>query len=478
MKRMKKKKKERKKTEDETKFINALKDCLNEYDSKSNQIRNLAFKEETDGDNMRFSAILDYGSFEQRIYYYPFMLLSENVIDVVFSFDKSEYIYSFYDIFNLFDIDDFNLYFYEDLLSADEVKSALNDILNATERYSYYLEKAQTDEYLPVLEKNYETDMENAYGGSEWKEDEDGHEICFFPINHIFYSAADAQITEKTLKKLRKKNAKGKLGLIYEKRLLNYLESGKTVTRKSLSDKSDFEKLYKSGKRKVYALIFVLSAALVFALSFGIHAVLFRGAALLSEQWDIFGVPIELPLSRIGLCLLTAFVLTTGIIFTFGNKIAARVVPDEYKNRASAKFKKDNSERSGKLGKLNKAFLGTATAVITIVLILFSLSDIGFYDDYVKLSGSNAIYLSNGLFYEVPYSDLQICRAQGYYNDENEFINYENAYILYYDGGCYEIGEIAPNSDAQKMLEEIAAKYNKEIIQVKSAEDIDEYFGN
>lgn len=64
---MKKKKKERKKTEDEIKCINAVMDCLNGYDSKSNQIRNLAFKEETDGDNMRFSAILDYGSFEQRI---------------------------------------------------------------------------------------------------------------------------------------------------------------------------------------------------------------------------------------------------------------------------------------------------------------------------------------------------------------------------------------------------------------------------
>lgn len=118
---MKKKEKIRKKSADEITIIECIKNYLNKYSAKSNLIRYIDFKEETDGDSMRFIAGIDYGAFEQRIVYYPEMLLREQFIDVEFSIGESGYVYTFYDLFNLFDIGDFNLYFYNDLLSVDDV---------------------------------------------------------------------------------------------------------------------------------------------------------------------------------------------------------------------------------------------------------------------------------------------------------------------------------------------------------------------
>ena len=468
---MAKKEKIRKKTDEEKKTIDRIKWHLNQYASKSNTVRSIEFNEETDGTSLRFIAKLDYGSFEQRITYYPFMLFREQFIDVEFSFEKSDYVYTFYDIFNLFDIDDYNLYFYDDVISSDDVKYAVKDIIKATEKYSYYLEKAQTEEYLPRLEKNYETDMNNATRSDDWMEDdEDGF---ILPLNHPIYSFADGQITGKTLKRLRKKNAKGKLDTIYEKRLLEYLESGKEVSRKAIANKADFTKIYKLTLLKVYIVFFAASLIPALLLTSGFHAAVFSGATTFGNSLEIFGVAITFSYQRIFFSVACALLISVLLIKLFGTKFVKRVVPEAYGEKAAEQFEKDFIKEAE--GKMNGPItvIGCIFIVALIVAsVVASASDVGYYEDRLKFSDDSRLTFS-----EIAYDELEIYKVRGYYENDEYFL-YENAYAIRGGEDYFEYGECVPNGQTQTKLEEIAEKYSKEIKEIKSIEDLYENSGD
>ena len=467
---MAKKEKIRKKTADEIAIIECIKNHLNKYSAKSNLIRNIDFKEGTEDGFLRFTASLDYGSFEQRIVYYPNMLFREHFIDVEFSFEKSGYTYTFYDIFNLFDTDDFNLYFYEELLSAYDVETALDEILNATEKYYGDIERAQTDEYLPQLEKNYETDMNNAYGGDDWKDNENFSFIL--PFNHPFYPIAENSI--KTLKKLRKRNAKDKLDTIYEKRLLKHFESGKYLSEEKHSEKTEFEKIYKKKKRACNLLLFALTAAVVCVLCVGIHAAIYAGVETVKTQYEIFGVLTTLPVFRIIIGFFAALIIDIGIsVPLFGKKLLLAGIPEKYRKKAAGKYEKDKKDFFGNEGPIMQ-MIGTVIIVVVAAVLLFSISaaGMGWLEDGVKFYDVSSFKLG-----QISYEELEICKIQGYYTDE-EFAEYENAYVIFSGDKSYELGEVAPDGQTQKKLDEIAQKYNKEIKVIKSIEELYENSGD
>ena len=465
---MAKKEKVRRKSEDEIRIIECIKDHLNKYSAKSNLIRYIDFKEETDGDSLRFIASIDYGTFEQRIVYYPVMLLREQFIDVEFSIGETGYVYTFYDIFNLFDIGDFNLYFYNDLLSVNDVETALEEILNATEKYFADIERAGTGEYLPLLEKNYETDMNSIYGSDYWKEEEPFGFVL--PLNHPYYPIAENSL--KTLKKLRKRNAKDKLDTIYEKRLLEYLESGKAIREEKQAEKTEFEKLFKKAKIKMYILLFAVSAVLSFLLALAVHAVIFSGAVTFGSYLEIFGITVSLPISGIGFCLVSTVFLIILLVLILGRKLVAHFIPEKLRSRADAEFDRQYYGNSSEKVKKAIYIFGVLFFSVMFVLSVFlSSSDIGYYDTGVK-------FMDNSLrFCNIPYEEIEISKLQGYYNNE-EFIPYENAYVIFSGDKSYELGELLPNGQTQQKLEEIAEKYNKEIKEIKTIEDLYENSGN
>ena len=468
---MAKKPKERKKTEDEIRIIEFIKEYLNKYSAKSNQVRNIDFKEETDDGFLRFIASIDYGTFEQRILYYPDMLLQEHLIDTDFSFDKSRYNYTFYDVFNLFEIDDFNLYFYTDPISVEDVENALKDILSATEKYSYYLEKAQKEQYLPQLEKNYESDM-----GIETDEDREdaGEGFFMLPFNHPIYSVANGQITAKTLKKLQKRNAKGKLDTIYEKRLLKYLEGGKDFERKAISDKEAFDKLYKKAFLKAYGLIFLLSIVAVLVLTFFVHTLVFKGTVILEPQWEFIRFTPEAHLGRIGFCFCIGAMYAMVIIFSLGKRLVAQGMPEELRERTMEKYQSDWDKEHRLNKKLSKVLTVAACVVITLFATFMfgeNLADVGYYDNGVKFMSFSFE------FCEVSYEELEICKIQGYYDsdNDNEFVFYENTFAIYYGDKNYIFYDVDPNGETLKKLEEITQKYSKEIKEFKT---VDEFYEN
>lgn len=471
---MAKKEKIRKQTADERTIIECIKNYLNKYSAKSNLIRNIEYKEETNDDALRFTASIDYGSFEQRIVYYPVMMFREQFIDVEFLIGETNYVYTFYDIFNLFNISDFKLYFYDDLLSVDDVENALDEILNATEKYFADIERAGSDTYLPQLEKNYETDMNGAYGGDDWKDEDDDPFGFTLPFNHPFYPIADDENSEKTLKRLRKRKAKGKLDTIYEKRLLEYLESGKQIREEKLAEKKEFEKIYKRKKKATNLLIFVLTMAAVFALCFGLRAIIYAGAVTFKTQWEILGIPTTLPVDKIIFIFFTALFISIAITVPFlGNKLLVALIPENYRKKALAKYEKDKKDFFGNEGPIAR-IIGLVILVPVALIMIFSIaaSGIGYYEDSVKFYNVSSFKLCR-----IPYEELEICKMQGYYEND-EFINYENAYVLFNGDKAYEIGEVAPDGQTQQKLEEIAEKYNKEIKEINSIEDLYENSGN
>lgn len=474
---MKKFKKTRIKTSEEIVNISKIRNCVNRFSAKANFVTRVAFEEQEDDDCMRFTVKLDCGSFEERLVYYPNSLVSNSGVDVEFSFENSDYVYTFYDIFNLFDIDDFNIYYYEDLANPEEINNAVKNIFDATEKYLYYINKAQTDEYLPLLEKNYETDMNTVTGDDSWKNEE--KDLLLLPLNHPVYSYADGEITPKLHKKLQKENAKGNLNTIYEKRLLAYLDSGKTFERKELKRKKSFNKAYFHSKAIIIMIAFIVSFVVITAVAFIVRLTIFNGAEFCGEREMISIGKISVPIVII-VTVFSASLFTAAFWLVFGKILIFNRMPENMKKRAEYEY--DSyigwKYKYPELYRLSLALVCIATAIF--FMLLFSTHGIGYYDDYVKFSDSSS-YLKT---VDVDYEDLNIYKVQYDYVDSyNTYRHYavrhstykpvENAYIIADDNGnYYNYGEIDPNGETQQKLNEIAEKYGKEIIEVESIDYI------
>lgn len=469
-------KKGRKKTAEEVGNINKIKNCVNRFSAKTNFVTRVAFEEQEDDDCMRFTVKLDCGSFEERLVYYPNSLVSNSGIDVEFSFENSDYVYTFYDIFNLFDIDDFNIYYYEYLANPEEINNAVKNIFDATEKYLYYINKAQTDEYLPLLEKNYETDMNTVTGDDLWKNEK--KDLLLLPLNHPVYSYADGEITPKLHKKLQKENAKDNLDTIYEKRLLAYLDSGKTFERKELKRKKSFNKAYFRSKAIIIMIAFIVSFVVITAVAFIVRLTIFNGAEFCGEREMISFGKISIPIVIIVIAF-SALLFTVAFWLIFGKILVVNRMSDNMKKRAEYEYDSYIGWRHKypELYRLSLALVCIATAIF--FMLLFSAHGIGYYDDYVKFSDSSSFKIVN-----VEYENLNIYKVQYDYVDSyNTYRHYavrhstykpvENSYIIADGGGnYYNYGELDPNGETQQKLNEIAEKYGKEIIEVESIDYI------
>lgn len=464
-------KKERKKTVEEIRIIDCFKKYVEAYAAKTNYVNSVSIYEQSAKENFRVVATLDCGLFQQRIIYYSMFSFEANFVDTEFSFEDSEYSFMLYDIFNLFDIEDFNLYYYSGVETEEETENAVKNIFEATENYMYYLEKAASSDYLPNLIKNYETDMDSSWGDYDWREEEkDIDDVFFAPINHPSMSFADGNITEKAIRKLKKKNEKGKLDTLYEKRLLKYIEAGNKVVRKNVSDKEEFEKLYRRKTIFVNFIVFICSFVCVLILSFSLHAVIFKGAVIYPTTWDILGIKTTIPVGRIGLCLVTAIILMIEILLLFGRKLVVKNMPDNMKNLTENKYNKESRQDLGIFAKPLRIIGAILVPVLALLCFSASLDDIGYYDAYVKYTGG----VEFGTV-DVSYTDLEIYKVKGYFDEDDEFTENENAYAISDgNGNYYDYGELVKGGKTETKLKEIAKQYNKEIVEIETIMDLSE----
>lgn len=462
--------KERKKTNDEIRITDNFKKYIENYSARTNFVKYVSFYEQSAKEDFRIVATLDCGSFQQRIIYYSTFFTEPNFVDVEFSFENSEYSYMFYDIFNLFDIEDFNLYYYGNLMSIEDIENAVKSVFETTENDLYYLEKAGSADHLPELIKNYETDMDNSWGGYDWREEEKDIYDLFSPsINHPLMSLADGKITDKVIKKLKKLNEKGKLDTIYEKRLLKYIEAGNKVERKNIADNEEFEKLYGRNTFTISALIFAFSFVCLSAAYFIIRAIIFKGAVIYPETLNIFGKEIAIPFDNLVMLLLASVVLTVEGRFLFGKKLITKIMPEDMKNRVEDRCKKDDKDNYGKLAKPVKIIGAIIIPIVVFLLFIYKFNDVGYYDTYVRYN-NNLIFGTT----DVNYEDLEIYKVKYIYDEDDELIECENAYAISNgNGNYYDYGEVEKGGKTETKLKEIAEKYNKEIIEIDTIDELD-----
>lgn len=113
-----------------------------------------------------------------------------------------------YDIFNLFDISDFEQYYFSDLSTEAETGEAVRSLLDVAVKYDYDVKKATQEENFEKLKQNRDTDIKNGFNDGMTDEEiksevKDCIEMFGVVPNHPVCSyALDTTDSAKLLKKL------------------------------------------------------------------------------------------------------------------------------------------------------------------------------------------------------------------------------------------------------------------------------------
>ena len=100
--------------EQEKQNISSFKKAVEKELERSNPFNSFTFEEAHTKSDYKISAVVDYGEFKAIVFYNPLVFITD-MIDVEFDLG-AKYKYNIYSVFNLFDIDDFNQYYYRDIL--------------------------------------------------------------------------------------------------------------------------------------------------------------------------------------------------------------------------------------------------------------------------------------------------------------------------------------------------------------------------
>lgn len=455
-------KKVKKATETQKESIDIIKEYLNEYVSSNPDALSVEFAEQNTKNNVYFISTVFYKNFQAVIKFDGYMLFQENNFDIAFKYENSEYYFSIYDIFNYFDISDFETYYYQNCLGKDSIIYALDKFTDLVYRYYRDIEKAGSQENLPYLVNQFEKDKEKANGES-WKEDINDPDGLDF--SHIFYLTTSAKSKEKLIKRLEKYDSKDNLTL-YEKRLLKYLKDGnEMVETQDISEK--YDKKVRSIKLKVYSIIIALVLIVYVVAELAGLRYYFGDGYVPSEDFLSIVSGLYFPKFMI----VPAFVFSCAfLIYAFGKKIVYKLCPDNVKSYYLTNEKKEAGEKKiERFG--NKYIIPVVALVISAVLFLFANTGVSFTEDCLR------VHKAPLLLEEISYDDLEVCKVLKYYDDdEDNLVDYEGkCYALLWDDGYYIMTECADLSETDKAVMKIAG--NKPIKEVESEDDIYNMYG-
>ncbi|MBE6720039.1 MAG: hypothetical protein E7571_05210 [Ruminococcaceae bacterium] len=419
------------------------------------------------------SAVIDYGDFKAKIIFSPTLHPLANFLDLKLIYPDSPYEFSIFDVFNLFDIQDFRQYYYEDITTKTELQQGLDELFEVIEKYHYDIKKAGEGDNLLRLTENFEADWNSVTDDdSEWKEDMKNDEL-FIDLVHPYFTHASDTNTKKMLSRMQKKNAKGKLDTLYEHRLLNYLESGNEFDTSETAQKNVDDRQY---NRFNLALNLAVFAACVctFLLIFLIRYITaFSGGNIIAEG-ETFGRIFVPYASLIIISLASGLLISIVIKAIFGRKLIAGFAPQDkkvlYKEKYELKFKGENKYH--KIARAGACFFLSAfsLALVYVILITTGFAD---YGDSVKFS-DGAKYVT------VQKSDLEIYEVEGYYNDAEGKTDYEsydgdNEYYIVADNSehnHYVFTSVPKGSEPYEFIESMRKDWGAEVQTVKAEEDI------
>ncbi|MCH5316087.1 MAG: hypothetical protein J1E81_09240 [Eubacterium sp.] len=447
-----KKEKIKKPTELKIKCAKIFKEYLKDYAAKKSCI--VEFEPESYEYDFSLECTIRYNDFTVVIKYFNNKFLPDFDIDFYFVYENSDEHFSIYDIFNLFDIKDFNYYFYNHCIDENSIVKALSEITGAIYKYYYDIKKAGNQEYLPRLVWQCKDDKKKANG----KEIPEGD---LFDFSHIIYRTTTAKTKEKLIKKLEKAEADDEL-LLYEKRLLQYLRNGYDV-KYSSSQGNESDKIFRRIRIKVNSAIFLACAAVVTAIVLISYKVNFSGAYVPFDEYFL-GVPVQVTLA-----VAAAITISILPIITIGRKISIALCTDDVKGYARAFYKDMNGET--KIDKIvNKVLTPIGAAVMAVFFLLGATINIGFFDDYFK------IYYFPTSYDVQKYDDVEFARVihQGSADDYEEFEGV--CYAILWEDNYYLLDECDELNETDKMIKDIAYRYQKEIKEIDNIDVLHEMY--
>lgn len=371
--------------------------------------------------------------------------------DVEFMFENCEHRFAIYDIFNLFDIQDFKTYLHTDCIDKGTIKSAIDNLLDLIEKYSYDLKKAGEEDNLKALCKMYEDD----------KSDNQSMKLSYLirraKLEDKLQSTKSDKARERLIRQLEKDEVKGVINT-YDRRYLKYLKAGYEIEDDE-DVSQEYEKTYRKCSLKIYALMALGSVALVLLICVLTYLIAFDGGFVPVNKFNFITLIISIPFLWMFLCK------------TIGEKLILKITPENLHSYIKIKFDENYKISSKKWKKVDKFFTRVGSVFVFILFISMALSNIGFCDDFIK------VYYAPGITDTVEYENATVYKIENYYDDvEEQYAPYENVcYAVGYENEYYFIGSVKSAKTLDK-LNSIFNEHNLKIELIENADKLDEIY--
>lgn len=445
---MKKNKKEKTNYDE---YKNIFTEYFNVYYQKNNAVKSLTYRdmiEEYKGENIGFSAVLEYKNFIQYVNVY-WDMYEPFTINSCFTFDcmDEKLLCHFVDILNSIDSDDLSFYSYTHCIGEESVRAALDNIMTATEKYQTAVNNAALSDgaLLPEI-----TDVlrEDDYDEADMiSVPEDAYDFDFVTYELSFERPA--------LKKyLARRARKNKLENKFEVR------ANRVLSAENRSDTKNKEKKRQnahnfSKKDRYLASVMSIISMLVFGAIFG-----FIGYKLDSSMFaDWIGKNHY----------------DTGWIFALIGIFVGLLLLAMLPYRVFKPFMSEKRYEGFKAYLDSQNISTPAKVFVVTIIIVFALAGLYFFSfNGVGLTDNMEIkYKEYALSATEIYSleDTEIAIVRGYNN--RGFCEYgDTAYAFKVDGEWEDFG--IPDDESKRIIENAIEKYDKHPKTYKTVGDIEQ----
>lgn len=420
-----------------------------------------------------YVAKLDCGIFQQFVVIDPETDYRQyDTVALGFKVNGLKYTFSIYDLFAFFEIDNYNVYTFETILN-EVILNDILDIFDSVVNDCYSLLKSLSnddclkDKLSKMLVDDLHLDTIEDEPDFEQIKREELAELtkpCNCAYSGFIYPMKNdgKRSKQKIIKELEK--YEDKLDT-YEKRALAYLKSCNEMPK-------PFIEPNKASPRKYHMIMLGITflISIIPALAFVIrNFVVFSDGYVPSERFGL----------KTGITIACVFVLFIAVSILFGAVILKLITPNDIREITIKRFEESLYEKltasKGKLSLIVRRIEKAIFKTVMVAVILFSLvtmmvanEGIAFYDGYVKLINMVDIVT-------VEYQDLKIYAVEGELDENENFVNDEDDYVIIgSDYNYIQIPDVETNSETEKIIKRKATQYNIEIKNVKIFEDIKE----
>lgn len=422
-----------------------------------------------------YLAKLDCGAFRQFVVVDPETDYKQyDTVALAFKVDGMKYAFSIYDLFAFFKIDNYNVYTFEAITNETILNEILDIYDSVVDEYYSFLKSLSTDEKLKNKLSNMLVDdlhleaVEDEPDFEQIKKEELSE--LTKPYNCVYSGFVfplknnGKRSKQKIIKELEK--YEDKLDT-YEKRALAYLNSGGEMPKPLV-------KSNKASSRKYYLIMLgiTLLVSIIPALALTIRNVIVFGDGYVANE--TIGL-------KAGMSVCFSIVIFVAVTILFAPLILKIITPNEIRDITIKHFEDAVYDKittaKGKLSTVVRKLEKVLFKIAMVVAILFSFfmlvasnDSIAFYDDSVKFSSATTFETV-----EADYNDIKVYIVEGELDENDSFVDDEDDYVIV-DNNCnyFQITDVEPNGETERLINEKAEQYSIEIQKVKLFEDIKE----